>query len=497
MAEPAPLKLTAKQHELIYVHQDVDEIFYGGAAGGAKSEGLLRFALRRRIECPGSVGLMLRRTFPELDKSLIRKSHKIYGPYAKWKEAKRHWLFHKHFGGSIQEFGYVEADRDVEQFQSAEYDDICFDELGHFNEYPYVYLMSRLRPRAPTPGLKDADGNLVKPWKGLMRSAGNPGGIGHQWIKARFIPYRDKVLKDYDPEEGTYKTRLFIPAKLGDNTAMSLAERKQYRAWLNMLPETERRMLRDGDWDFTPGAAFSELTRDKHGYDPEEIPTPKWAPILMSFDFGFGKPFSVGWWWVDYDGRLWRFAEWYGWNGKTDTGLRLPLSEVAQGILKREKFMGIDPERVINRPSDPSVFAKKPNYKGGGLGASIADIMGESGVYLTPSDNDRLLGKQQFHERLRVPEEPDERPLVMISNKCAQFWRTVPSVPLLHEGPHAYEDVDTKSEDHVYDEARYCFMSRPVTPESRKPPDTEVEKIIKRIVTPEEQTDEMLETFDL
>lgn len=496
MSEPEALKLTPKQHEMIYVHEDVDELFYGGQAGGAKSEGLLRFALRRRIECPGSVGLALRKTFPELERSLIRKSRKFYHPYAKWKEAKKRWDFNPQFDGSIQEFGYVDKETDLDQYQSAEYDDILFDELGHFKENVYTYLMSRLRPRAPKPGLKYPDGTLVKPWKGLMRSAGNPGGIGHNWIRARFADAcRNKVIKVFDEEEGTFKSRLFIPATLGDNTLMTPKERREYRAWLNMLPEAERRQLRDGDWDFNPGAAFSELTRKTHAYDPKEIPVPKWAPIIMSYDFGFGKPFSIGWWWVDYDGRLWRFAEWYGWNGKPDTGVRMAPSMIGRGIIEREKKMDIH-DRVISRPSDPSIFAKKANYKGGGLGPSPADMMADVGIFLSPSDNSRILGKQQFHERLRVPDD-GERPLAMISNECTQFWRTIPSLPLETEGVNAYEDVVTDSEDHIYDEARYCFMSRPIMPEFRKPDDTDVEKIIKRIITPEELFEEAFGTFDL
>ena len=483
------LKLTPKQKAMIYTYQDVDEIFYGGAAGGAKSEGLLRFALRRRIECPGSVGLALRKTFPELEKSLIRKSRKFYHPFATWKEAKRRWEFKPQFGNSIQEFGFVDKDTDLDQYQSAEYDDIMFDELGHFKENVYVYLMSRLRPRRPAPGLIDQKGNLVKPWKGLMRSAGNPGGIGHSWIRARFADQcRDKVIKVFDEEEGTFKTRIFIPAKLGDNTLMTVRERKDYRSWLNMLPEAERKQLRDGDWDFNPGAAFSELRRETHGYDPAQIPIPGWAPIIMSYDYGFGKPFSIGWWWIDYDGRMWRFAEWYGWNGKPDTGLRMAPSMQAKGILDREKLMGIE-DRVISRPSDPSVFAKRANLKGGGLGPSIADMMADSGIYLSPSDNDRFLGKQQFHERLRVPEDPEERPLAMFSNKCEQFWRLLPSLPL---DQNNIEDTDTDAEDHNYDEARYGFMSRPITPEQRRPNDSAVDKICKRIVTPEEYFEEML-----
>lgn len=481
------LKLTEKQSFMIHKLANVDEVFYGGQAGGGKSEGLLMFALKRRIECPGSVGLMLRRTFPELDKSLIRKSKQYFSPYAKWKEQKRLWQFKPQFGGGIQEFGYSVNDKDVDQYQSAEYDDICLDEGSHFTEYQYTYLSSRLRPRGE--------------WKTLMRIASNPGNIGHQWLKARFVdPARDKIVKFFDEEEGTFKARYFLPATLGDNTLMSEMKRKEYRAWLNALPEAEKLMLRDGDWDFVPGAAFPELHRKTHGYDRREIPVPSYAKIIMGFDWGFGKPFSVAWYWTDYDERLWRFAEWYGWNGKPDQGLRMASSQIARGILDREKVMGIQ-DRIAHRPSDPSVFGKKPNLKGGGLGPSVAEMMANEGVYLSGSDNDRLMGKSQFHERLRIPMTGDivepgdeERPMLMIANQCEHFWRTVPVIPLDDKN---IEDVDSDAEDHDYDQTRYVLMSRPINPIAAKPELSYPEKIMRDVKRVQAPIEELAEIYNL
>ena len=468
------LSLTPKQYDMIYKYKDVDELFFGGQAGGSKSEGLVMFALWRRIECPGSVGLMLRKTLKELEKSLIRKSKKYYHPYADWKEQKKLWEFKKEFGGGIQEFGYIETENDCEQYQSAEYDDVCFDELGHFDEYPYVYMMSRLRPQ----------GN----WKGLMRSAGNPGSRGHQWIKARFVDCARLKVHEVVDEEGTSRTRLFLPASLNDNTLMTPEQRKQYRTWLNQLPEDQKRQLRDGDWDFNPGAAFGELTRKTHGYDLKDVPVPEWAPIVMGFDWGFGAPFSVGWYWVDYDGRLWRFAEWYGWGGKPNVGLRMATSKIAQGIHKREAALGIT-GRVKERIADPSIFSGIPNVLSGGHGPSHGEMMEREGIYCTPADNDREMGKMQFHERLQVPEISQEDidkgirplPMLMIANECVHFWRTVPSLPT---DPNNCEDVDNKSEDHDFDQTRYVLMSRPMIPQMQKPPETWAEEIERQIVTP-------------
>jgi len=433
---------TEKQKKMVDELSEVDEILWGGQAGGGKSEGLLLFALERRLQNPKSVGLMLRRTFRELDKSLIRKAKfGLWPKFAKWNEEKKLFMFPN---GAIQEFGYLETDNDLMQYQSAEYDDICFDELTHFPESHYHYMKSRLRPRSCK--------------KGLMRSATNPGNIGHEWVRAYFVSMaKNKIYEIMDNDTKKRMTRFFLPATLEDNTAMSKEERNNYTSWLNQLPENERRMLKDGDWDYVPGAAFSEWNALYHTVDAS-MPVPKWAKITMSFDFGFGKPFSCGWWWVDYDGRAYRFKEWYGWNGQADEGIRMAPSSIAKGIIEKEESAGIA-GRIFNRISDPSIFSKTPNLKGGGQGASIAEMMLDEGIVFSPGDNDRLLGKQQFHERLKLQE--DGLPMLIVYDSCTHFLRTVPSLQL---DTNNIEDVNSDMEDHCYDEARYFLMSRPLTP---------------------------------
>lgn len=468
------LALTPKQHKMIYELSDVDEIMWGGEAGGGKSEGLLMFALRRRLECPGSVGLAMRRTFPDLDKSLIRKSQRYYKPFAKWHEAKKKWVFKN---GSIQDYGFCENDKDVYQYQSAEYDDIEIDELTQWSEFMYTYMLSRLR---------SASGK----YKTLMRSATNPGNIGHLWVKARFVdPARDTVHKEFDTILGTYKTRYFLPAGLDDNTLMTDAQRREYKSWLAQLPPDQKKMLMEGDWDYVIGAAFEELNRKYHAYSPEEFPVPHYAKIFMSYDFGFGAPFSLGWWWVDYDGRMWRFAEWYGWDHKPNKGLRMSPSQVAKGIFKIEKDMKIE-DRVTYRVAGPDIFSKTPNIRGGGQGPAPSEMFDEHGIHFTPGDPDRPAGKSQVHERFRVSEEFDKKnpltyPMMMISNKCVNWWRTVPVLSSGDWGTPRFDDVEDKQEDHCYDETKIACMSRPIKPIHEKPEDTFVKKIMNKVETPQ------------
>ena len=437
------------------------------------SEGLLMFALLRRIQCPGSVGLMMRKTYPDLDKSLIRKSFNYYKPYAKWNESKRKWTFKN---GSIEEFGYCESDKDVYQYQSTEYDDVCLDEITHFTEFQVLYMMSRLRSS------KAGD------WKTLMRGATNPGNIGHLWVKSRYVDVaRNKIYKSYDEILGTHKTRYFLPATLEDNTLYPPEKRLAYKSWLAQLPEAERKQLMDGDWDHVPGAAFAELKRDVHGYNPEDHPVPKWATIFMSYDFGFGAPFSIQWFWVDFDGRMWLFKEWYGWNGKPNEGLRMATSDVAAGILRKETDSGI--KNDITRIAGHDIFGKTPNVRGGGQGPSVAEIFSEHGVYFNPGDPDRQLGKQQVHERLKVSPEFDKNdpltyPMLMVSHECEQFWRTVPVLQRGDPGTKQFEDVKDKQEDHPYDSLKIACMSRPISPQFEKPVDSNVQKMIKKVQSP-------------
>ena len=446
------LPMTPKQSFLINDLAGVDEVFYGGQAGGAKSEGLLLFSLMSRLRHAGSIGLMLRRTFPELDKSLVRKSFRYFPQFAKWVEAKRQWRFRN---GSIQEFGYCESERDVYQYQSAEYDDIGFDELTHFTEFQYVYLQSRLRPQGK--------GVL----KGLMRSASNPGNIGHGWVRDRFvIPAKNTIHTD---EFGI--TRYFLPATLADNTLMSQAERRNYSRWLSGLPERERKQLMEGDWEYASGVAFAELRKDTHGIDPANPPahlaevfdfermTPKpGIKIFRSMDWGYAKPFSVLWAFSDYSGRVYVYRELYGCKGP-DEGIQMPAREVARRIHEIEREHG---EVIRLSVADASIWDKPGNQNEQAERLpSIAETMAEEKVWFDRevsilAKKSRLQGKHQIHERLRT--DADSKPNLSLFTSCVHTWRTLSALPVDSLNP---EDVDTDAEDHCYDALRYMCAARP------------------------------------
>ena len=184
------------------------------------------------------------------------------------------------------------------------------------------------------------------------------------------------------------------------------------------------------------------------------------------------KPFSVGWYAVDYDGIIHRYREWYGTKHTEDSGgynqgLRMQAWEVSRGILERELEAG---EKIRQRVADPSIWGLRPEFrKKEARGPTINDDFVQEGVYFIKGDNDRIAGKQQVHKRLKPEIEIDEetgeiisqRAMLMVANSCKHFWRTF---PLLQEDKKNPDDVDTKQEDHIYDEVRYMCMARPLRP---------------------------------
>jgi predicted phage terminase large subunit-like protein len=196
-----------------------EEALYGGAAGGGKSDALLMAALQY-VDVPGYSALLLRRTFKALtlpEALLDRSRHWLTGR-ATWTAESNCWIFPS---GAKLTFGYLEADKDVEQYQSAAFQFIGFDELTQFTEYQYRYMHSRARR------LRDFDVPI------RIRGASNPGGIGHEWVRQRFIV------------EGSTHNRPFIPATLTDNPYL---DQDSYIKSLNNLDPVTRERLLNGDW---------------------------------------------------------------------------------------------------------------------------------------------------------------------------------------------------------------------------------------------------------
>jgi len=445
-----------------------NEILYGGAAGPGKSHALRQEALYWATRIDGLNVYLFRRTYPELEKNHILPSLAEFPiGYARYRDQKRRWEFPN---GSIIHMCHSQHEKDIFQYQGAEVHLLLIDELTTFTEFMYDYIRARVRCTLEIP----EEWNHRIP--GII-CASNPGGIGHEFVKRRWVDYVEPyAFRRASSREGGM-LRSYIPGLLEDNKIL-MERDPDYIKRLDGLPEPFRTAYKEGNWDIFVGQMFY-FQRDHHVCAP--LPIPDNAQVYMTFDWGFGKPYSCGWWWADADGRLYRFGELYGWNGTVNEGIRQTDSQIAESIIEREIELGLrhinkTPTRKVLRLAGHDCWAKKPDYKGGGQGPTTMEVFARYNLYFSKGDPTRTLKIRQFHERLRIPDEG--RPMVQIYNTCKHFIRTI---PLLQANSNDIEDVDTDMEDHVYDEACHIFMARPITPRIKPKPQSSYEKRIDNL----------------
>jgi len=395
------------------------DVLYGGAAGGGKSYAMLvdplRFAHRGAHRA-----LILRRSMPEL-RELIDKSRELYPkafPGCKYREVEKLWNFPS---GAKVEFGFLERDADVYRYQGQAYSWIGFDEITHLpTEFSWNYLASRLRT---------TDSEIVP----YMRCTANPGGSGAQWVKKRYIspaPPNESFMGD----DGI--TRKFIPARLNDNPY--LAQDGRYEQMLKSLPPTQRKQLLEGNWEIAEGAAFTEFDRHLHVVEPFEIPL-HWERT-KGLDYGYASESACVWAAIDpTDGTLIIYRELYR-KG-------LLATELAEMLTNME----LNDPTSVRGVLDTACWSRT-----GTTGPTVAETLIQGGHKLRPADKNRVAGKIQIHEHLKV--QPSGRPRMQIFNTCPNLIRELQSIPLDRNNP---EDVDTHASDHAYDALRYLIMSRP------------------------------------
>jgi len=417
------------------------EVLYGGSAGGGKSYAMLADPLRY-MGNPAFSGLLLRHTTEEL-RELITKSQEMYPkiwPGIKWSERKMQWTAPS---GAKLWLSYLDKDQDVTRYQGLAFSWIGFDELTQWaTPFAWSYMRSRLRSADPDLPLS-------------MRATTNPGGRGHHWVKKMFIDPapagKSYIATDIETGEqlkypaGHEKAgrplfkRRFIPARLKDNPYLS--QHGDYEAMLLSLPEQQRRQLLDGDWDIKEGAAFTEFERKIHVVEPFDIPN-NWVKF-RSCDYGYGSYTGVLWFAVSPSEQLVVYRELY-----VSKVLAVDLADM---VLELEAGDGNIRYGVL----DSSLWHKR-----GDTGPSLAEQMIMRGCRWRPSDRSkgsRVAGKNEIHRRLQVDEFTEESRLVFF-NTCTETISQLPAIPLDKKNP---EDVDTHSEDHLYDALRYGIMSRP------------------------------------
>lgn len=442
------------------------EILYGGAAGGGKSHLQRVAAIAWCYDIPGLQVYLFRRTFPDLLKNHMEGPAGLPALLAPWVEQRfckinLSKLQIEFWNGSKIHLCHCQYPKDVYNYQGAEIHVLLVDELTQWLREMYLFLRSRVR----LGGLKIPDRH-----KGLfprILAGANPGGIGHNWVKADFVDLAAPLVISDMPKVDGGMRRQYIPALLEDNPTL-LENDPDYEMRLEGLGNPALvRAMRLGDWNIVAGGMFDDVwSETKHVIRPFAIP--KGWRIDRSFDWGSSRPFSVGWW-TESDGteatmadgskRAWprgsvfRIAEWYGWNGKPNEGCRMLSTEIARGILERERAMGLS-GRVRPGPADSAIFTTEDGH-------CMADEMAACGVRWEPADKSpgsRINGWEQMRRMLKAGlHHPMEEPGLLVFETCRHFIRTVPVLPRDEKKP---DDVNTDAEDHVADECRYRLYQK-------------------------------------
>ena len=395
------------------------DVLYGGAAGGGKSYAMLVDPLRYAHRAAHRA-LIIRRSMPEL-RELIDKSRELYPkafPGCKYREVEKLWNFPS---GAKIEFGFLERDADVYRYQGQAYSWIGFDEITHLpTEFSWNYLASRLRT---------TDSEIVP----YMRCTANPGGVGAHWVKNRYILPSDPDTS-FVGKDGL--TRKFIPARLEDNPFLAMDGR--YEKMLKALPPTQRKQLLEGNWDVNEGAAFTEFSLEEHVIPPFQIPI-HWDRV-KGIDYGYASESACVWATIDpSDGTLIVYRELYR-KGLTGQDLGTIITE-----------MEVEDPFSVQGVLDTAAWSRT-----GTTGPTVGETLVRQGHKLRRADKNRIRGKIQIHEYLRL--QPSGRPRLQIFSSCPSLIRELQSIPLDKTNP---EDVNTHAPDHAYDALRYLIMSRP------------------------------------
>ena len=378
------------------------------------------------MKYPASKQILFRRTFPELEKSIIRTVLNLYPQDIMTYNNSQHTVKFKN--GSLLDFAYIDNDNHVNKYQSAEYDVIRFDELTHFTEYMYTYMLSRLRGANSYPK--------------QMKSSTNPGSVGHSWVKSRFI---DSCI----PNETTQfenGSRIFIPSKVTDNRFLLDADPSYIKRLMN-LSEKDQKALLQGDWDIFDGQYFPEFNRELHVIRP--FTTPTWWRYYRVFDYGLDMlaAYIIA---VDTFNNAYVIHEIHESN--------LIISDAAKKMLDVPW-----PIYCTFAPSD--LWGRSQES-----GKSRADIFADNGLMMVKSRNERVAGWMAVKEYLKpvMNEMGEMKPKLFIFEHCRNLIAHIPAIQIDEKNP---DDCANEPHDitHSCDALRgFCIM-RPI--EAVKPPD--------------------------
>lgn len=433
------ITLQPKQKEAFKKSLVTPVLFYGGAKGGGKSYLIRAKELYRRLKYPKTKGLIVRKTYPELLSNHIRKLFEEYPITRDWYNKSEKILYYPN--GSITEFSYLQSTDDVYTYQGRDYEDISVDEITQHEEEVYKILKTSLR--TSNPNLREM-GFIPS-----MLLTGNPGGIGHMWVKRLFV---DKL---YKPEESPDQYD-FVQAFVQDNQALLRAD-PDYIKRLNDLPEHLRRAYLEGDWNVHAGQAFSELNYHVHVIEPFELPIN--TRYFAGFDWGYNHPFSFVVFAIVEDGTVYVIKHYTDRNKRPD--------EVAKGILEFTK--GLSP---INIYAGLDLWS---HHQGG---PAIVDQFMENGVnknngcFIVKAYDDRIQRVASVRKYIAYKNTADNKPKLFFFRNTLDVFNCVSAMQFDAKRPEDVLKMDADSDgiggDDSYDAFSYGLNTWLNAPDPRK-----------------------------
>lgn len=464
----AQLDLTLHAKQTQAYESTATEILYGGAAGGGKSHLFRVASILWCASIPGLQVYLFRRLFDDLYKNHMEGPTSFLALLSPWMQSG-HVKFNlsKNFiefwNGAKIHLCHCQYDKDVLKYQGAEIHVLLMDELTHFSPFVYRYLRGRLR----LGGLA-----VPEPLKGVfprILCGSNPGGPGHNWVKAGFVDMAaPMVISKMEKTEGGL-LRQYIPARLDDNPTL-LANDPDYAERLEGLGNPALiKAMREGDWNIVAGGALDDVWTPRVVVPRFKVPS-TWR-VDRSFDWGSSHPFAVTWFaeadgteatlpdgakWSPPRGTLVLCHEWYGASGP-NVGLKMSPRDVAKGIKEREASLvaGEWVHAPYAGPADNQISAvSQPGTP------TIADEMAREGIRWNASDKapgTRKIGLELLRSRIReAGKERPEEPALYLMDHCRAAISQLPVLPRDARNP---DDVDTAAEDHLYDAVRYRVLA--------------------------------------
>lgn len=447
---------TPSPKQKLFLTDTHKHVAFGGARGGGKSFAVRLKAVILGLKHKGIRICIIRRTYPELIENHIKPLKDLLkcgakNSVAKYNDSRKEMKFSN---GSEILFRYCNAEKDLDNFQGVEFDVVFFDEATQLKQEWITKICACVR------------GANSFPKRSYYTM--NPGGASHGYFKRLFI---DRAFEEREhPDDYS-----FIQSLVTDNKVL-MQQNPDYIKQLEALPPKLRQAWLEGRWDVFEGAFFEEFRqtpepqscydvgisteqaqmehRWTHVIEPFDIP-PTWK-IYRSYDWGYGKPFSCGWWAMDYDGCAYRILELYGCTGTPNEGVKWSNKEQFDKIAEIEREHPFLKGKRIQGVADPSIWD-------GSRGISVAEEAEKHQLWFDKGVNDRIAGWMQVHERLRFDE--NGKAMMYFFNTCKDSIRTI---PLMMFDEHKPEDLDSDLEDHACDEIRYFCMMRPIAPRKIK-----------------------------